>query len=149
MVLTFTPSPCAVCKQMDPDNRLLTCYGCGISVHDGKEKIGSSFKKVAYTLLLDCYGANLSGKKGWHCDVCVNKKNPTASYVSELRMAIVMVTKSFVFRNIIASYATNQRTMRHSRSSKQPCTTGCMYYVRCLFLKPDLSTSTQCNLWNT
>ncbi|CDH50301.1 lid2 complex component snt2 [Lichtheimia corymbifera JMRC:FSU:9682] len=62
MVLAFTPSSCAVCKQMGPDNRLLTCYGCGISVHD------------------DCYGANLSEKKGWHCDVCVNKKNPTASY---------------------------------------------------------------------
>ena len=33
-------------------------------------------------VLLDCYGAHKSIKDAWKCDVCVNKKNPAASYVS-------------------------------------------------------------------
>ncbi|KAG2217283.1 hypothetical protein INT45_005385 [Circinella minor] len=60
--ILFDPSPCAICDDMEPRERLLTCHGCGISVHG------------------DCYGAHKSIKEAWKCDVCVNKKNPTASY---------------------------------------------------------------------
>ncbi|KAI9488569.1 hypothetical protein BDB00DRAFT_772160 [Zychaea mexicana] len=63
--VSYEPTPCAVCSEMEPQERLLTCHGCGMSVHG------------------DCYGAHKSIKEAWYCDVCINKKNPTASYSYE------------------------------------------------------------------
>ncbi|KAI8136699.1 hypothetical protein BJV82DRAFT_647095 [Fennellomyces sp. T-0311] len=65
VAVTYEPQPCAVCSNMEPFERLLTCHGCGMSVHG------------------DCYGAHKSIKEAWNCDVCTNKKNPTASYSYE------------------------------------------------------------------
>ncbi|KAF7722357.1 putative PHD type zinc finger protein with BAH domain-containing protein [Apophysomyces ossiformis] len=64
-VLLFAPTDCALCGLMEPETRLLTCYDCGLSVHD------------------DCYGVQKPEKEGWICDVCSNKRNPVASYVYE------------------------------------------------------------------
>lgn len=83
--------------------------------------------------------------------MCVNKNNPTASYVSESLPMIVIegITNLWCYRNTNASYVTTQRPILHSRSSKQQCTIGCMYYVRYSFLRPSLFISIRCSLWNT
>ncbi|KAI8385051.1 uncharacterized protein BYT42DRAFT_492613, partial [Radiomyces spectabilis] len=64
-VLHFASSPCAVCRQETPHEKVFVCYDCGMSVHD------------------DCYGITTSNKEGWICDVCHNKKAPSASYQYE------------------------------------------------------------------
>ncbi|KAG2183834.1 hypothetical protein INT44_008845 [Umbelopsis vinacea] len=56
------PSACSVCNIMPPDDKLLTCKECGISVHS------------------DCYGSNIPANPAkWSCDTCANTKTPTVS----------------------------------------------------------------------
>ncbi|KAG2175457.1 hypothetical protein INT43_001104 [Umbelopsis isabellina] len=56
------PSDCAVCGQMPPDDKLLTCKECGLSVHS------------------DCYGSDIPANvEKWMCDTCLNTKSPTVS----------------------------------------------------------------------
>ncbi|CDH49796.1 phd finger and bah domain-containing protein [Lichtheimia corymbifera JMRC:FSU:9682] len=60
--LMFEPIPCAVCTILEPRDPLFICYDCGMSVHR------------------DCYGISQASKDNWVCNVCENKRNPTASY---------------------------------------------------------------------
>ncbi|KAI9319266.1 hypothetical protein BX666DRAFT_1443656 [Dichotomocladium elegans] len=53
---------CAVCANLEPTDLLMTCFECHMSVHG------------------DCYGAAKSNNDNWLCDICSDKKNPTASY---------------------------------------------------------------------
>lgn len=86
MMLAFKPSACAVCDVKEPENILLTCYECGISVHNGKSL--TSFYNIHGMVLIafkDCYGSSSTTKEGWICDVCSNKRTLSASYVSDRR----------------------------------------------------------------
>lgn len=60
--LMFEPIPCAVCTILEPHDPLFICYDCGMSVHR------------------DCYGISQESKDNWVCNVCENKRSPTASY---------------------------------------------------------------------
>ncbi|KAG1377651.1 hypothetical protein G6F61_006544 [Rhizopus arrhizus] len=63
--LKFEPTECKVCLQFGLEDKLYTCYDCGLSVHS------------------DCYGIESMDKEGWICDPCSNRINPVASYVYE------------------------------------------------------------------
>lgn len=49
------PSPCAVCAQMDPTPRLLTCQTCGMSVHDGKQQKVTQVAQMESSRPFDCF----------------------------------------------------------------------------------------------
>ncbi|RCH95628.1 putative PHD type zinc finger protein with BAH domain-containing protein [Rhizopus stolonifer] len=65
IILKFQPTECKVCFDCNSEEKIFTCYDCGMSVHN------------------DCYGIENVDKEGWICDPCSNKMNPVASYVYE------------------------------------------------------------------